>query len=194
MNLYATDLQIYIGLQYLEKMASEENRFLLVLKRKDQLEEICMGTKFSPDVKDLTNTISTFGTAVTQSSPTTLQLKTSREYQANIPVPPTLTIDKITTTLKTILQIPTQDVTLGIFGCQIFTDGKILILDKVSIKLLLFSKDGEYTETVIIFKDEPNDICYIKGNLIAVLFHAVHKLFLIDLLTKRITKTIQLVD
>ncbi|CAC5413852.1 unnamed protein product [Mytilus coruscus] len=71
---------------------------------------------------------------------------------------------------------------------------RILILDSASKHLHLFSKDGEYAENVIRFEDEPNDICYIKDNLIAVTIVRKHIILLIDLLTKNITKTIKVED
>ncbi|VDH93907.1 Hypothetical predicted protein [Mytilus galloprovincialis] len=194
MTLYATDLQIYVGLQYLEKLASEEVGYLLNFQRKGQPEEIRSGTKLSPDLKTFVNKIKTFGTAVIQSSPLSLELKTSDECQANISFPQFLTIDQITPTLKKRLTIPEQNITPKIFGCQILPNDNILILDKANKKLVLFSRDGENGETVFIFEDDPNDLCYIKGNLIAVSFHALFQIFLIDLSTKMITKTIEVDD
>ncbi|XP_052073366.1 uncharacterized protein LOC127711378 [Mytilus californianus] len=193
MTLYAADLQIYLGLQYLEKLASEEVEFLLNFQRKGQLEEIRLGTKLSADLKDFANTIKTFGTAITHSSPSTFELKTSGECQANISFPQTLTIDEITPTLTKILIIPKQNNTPRILGCQILPNGNILVLDKANKQLLLFSRYEIYSETVLIFEGDPNDICYIKGNLIAVTFHRLNQISLLDISTKRITKTI-LVD
>ncbi|CAG2235045.1 unnamed protein product [Mytilus edulis] len=50
-TLYAADLQIYVGLQYLEKLASEEVGYLTELQRKGQLDEIRLESKFSSDLK-----------------------------------------------------------------------------------------------------------------------------------------------
>ncbi|CAG2235046.1 TRIM56 [Mytilus edulis] len=191
MTKYATDLQIYVGLQYFEKSSSKEIVYLNKLQNKGQLDEICLESKISSDLKCLTNNIETFGTAVTHSSPCTLQLNTSTEYQVHRSFPPVLTIDNINPKLKTTLEMPETNTTKEILGCQILPDGRILILDSISKTVHLFSKEGEYTESVIRFADQPNDICYIKGNLIAVTIVNKHKILLIDLITKNITKTIK---
>lgn len=174
-TLYAADLQIYVGLQYLEKLASEEVGYFTELQRKGQLDEIRLESKFSSDLKCLINNVKTFGNAEVHSSPCTLQLKTSGEYQVHLSVPPRLTIDGIKPRLKTTLKIPQK----YIEGCQILPDGRILILDSVSKSLILFSQDGEYSETLIVFEDEPSDICYIKDNLIAVTSFDKHNILLL---------------
>ncbi|CAC5413867.1 unnamed protein product [Mytilus coruscus] len=180
MAMYATDLQMYVGMQYLEKSASKEVGYLNKLQRKD--------------LKCLTNNIKSFGTAVAHSSPCTLQFNTSGEYQVHLSVPPLLTIDNINPKLKTTLKIPITFDQIYIYGCQVLPDGRNLILDITSKSLLLFSKDGEFTENLLKFEDEPNDICYIKGNLIAVTIHQTNKILLIDIVNKNITKTIKVAD
>ncbi|CAC5413866.1 unnamed protein product [Mytilus coruscus] len=191
LTMYATDLQIFIGLQYLEKSASEEVEVLHDLQKKGQLDEIRLETKFSSDLKCLTDNISTFGTAVAHSSPCTLQLKTSGKYQVHLSVPPKLTIDNIKLNLTTTLKIPNTFKKKEIIGCQILPDGRILILDRISTSLLLFSKNGKYLEKVMVVGSPPSDICYIKHNLIAVTIQHRETILLIDFLKKQITNTIK---
>ncbi|VDI59230.1 Hypothetical predicted protein [Mytilus galloprovincialis] len=191
MIMYATDLQIYEGLQYLENSISSEVEYLYDMKRKGHLDAIRIETKLSDDLKCLTNNIRTFGTTMFQSSPCNLQLKSSVDCQVRLSVPPLLTIDSINPKLKTTLKIPKSFQQLEIYGCQVLPDGRHLVLEAVSKSVILFSKDGEYTEHVAIFNDEPNDICYIKGNLIAVTILQKRKILLIDLIMKKITKTFQ---
>ncbi|XP_076108066.1 uncharacterized protein LOC143076234 [Mytilus galloprovincialis] len=190
MTKHATDLQIYVDLQYLEKSTTEEDRYLIDLQRNGQLDDIGLETKLSSDLKCLTNNIRTFGNAIAHSSPCSLQLKTSSEPQVHLLVSSIVTIDSINPTLKTTLKIPKRFKRFKVYGCQILPDGKHLLLDTVSKSLLLFSKEGEYIEKVISFKDEPNDLCYIKDSLIAVTFLTVPNLLLIDLIQKDITKSI----
>lgn len=194
MTMYATDLQMYVGMQYLEKSVSKEVGYLNKLQRKGQLDEIRLESKLSSDLKCLTNNIKSFGTAVAHSSPCTLQFNTSGEYQVHLSVPPLLTIDNINPKLKTTLKIPIRFDKINIYGCQVLPDGRNVILDVTSKSLLLFSKDGEFTENLQKFEDEPNDICYIKGNLIAVTIHQKNKILLIDIVNKNITKTIKVAD
>ncbi|XP_071177616.1 protein lin-41-like [Mytilus edulis] len=191
MTMYATDLQIYVGLQYLEKSTLEEVGYLNELQGKGQLEEIRFESKLSSDLKCLTSNIRKFGTAVVHSSPCTLQLKSSGEYQVNLSVSHLLTIDSINPKLKTTLRVPKLFKDMKIFSCLVLSDCRNLLLDTVSKSLLLFSKEGEYIEKVISFNDKPNDFCYIKGNLIAVTFFRDRKLLLVDLLQKQIRKTIR---
>lgn len=60
--------------------------------------------------------------------------------------------------------------------------------------MLLFSKDGDYIKDVICLEGEPSDICYIKGNLIAVTLHFEQTILLIDISQQNITKTINVTD
>lgn len=94
---------------------------------------------------------------------------------------PIVTIDNIKPKLKTTLEMPETNIRKEILGCQILPNGRIIILDSISKTVHLFSKEGDYTESVIRFADQPNDICYIKGNLIAVTNFSKHKILLIDL-------------
>ncbi|XP_052073832.1 uncharacterized protein LOC127711760 [Mytilus californianus] len=194
MTMYATDLQMYVGLQYLEKSSSEEVGFLNELQENDQLNELCFGIEFSSDLKCLTNSIRTFGTVVIHSSPGTLKLKSSSEYQVHLLVPPMLTIDSIKPKLKTTFKIPNIFRDIEIYGCQVLHDSRILILDKISRCMLLFSKDGKYTESVMHFDDTPTDVCFIKDFLIAVTITKQNKILLIDLSQKSNTKTITVPD
>lgn len=68
---------------------------------------------------------------------------------------------------------------------------EFLILERVTKSLLLFSKHGEYKETLIVFEGHPSDMCYIKHNLIAVTIQDDNTILLIDFSKKRITNTIE---
>ncbi|CAC5413850.1 unnamed protein product [Mytilus coruscus] len=192
--MYATDLQIYEGLQYLENSISTEVGYLYDMKRKGHLDDIRIETKLSDDLKCLTNNIRTFGTTMSHSSPCNLLLKSFVNCQVRLSIPPLLTIDSINPKLETTLKIPKSFQQLEIYGCQVLPDGRHLVLEAVSKSLIMFSKNGEYTEHVILFEDEPNDICYIRGNLIAVTILQKRKILLIGLITKSITKTFQVTD
>ncbi|XP_052073237.1 uncharacterized protein LOC127711282 isoform X3 [Mytilus californianus] len=194
MKMYATDLKTYVGLQYLEKYISPEVEYLHDLQSKGQLDDIRIESKLSFDLKCLTNNIRTFGTAITHASACTLKLKTSSADQVHQSVSPLLTIDNINPNLKTTLKIPKIVRKLEIHGCQVLPDGRKLILDFASKSLLLFSKDGRFTETVTSFYGQPSDVCFIKGNLIAVTIFNLHKILLIDIEKKIITRTIEVED
>ncbi|XP_076106113.1 uncharacterized protein LOC143074639 [Mytilus galloprovincialis] len=191
MTKYATDLQIYVGLQYLEKSTSDEIGYLNELQRKGLFDEIRLESKLSFDFKCLTDNIRTFGTVVTNSSPCTLQLQTSSEYQVHLSVSPLQTIDSIKPKLKTTLKIPKTLKNLEIYGCQVLPDGRSLIIDGVSKSLLLFPKDGIFTGNEIRFDKRPSDICYIQGNIIAVTNFQQWEILLIDLIEKSKIKSIK---
>ncbi|CAC5413853.1 unnamed protein product [Mytilus coruscus] len=194
MTMYATDFQIYVGLQFLEKSISTEVRYLHDLQRKGQLDDIRIESKLPSHLKCLTNIIRTFGTAVSHSPPCPLKLKTSGEYQVHLSAPTLLTIESIQPKLKTTFKIPISSKDIEIYGSQVLPDGRILILDAASKRLLLFSKDGDYIKNVICLEGEPSGICYIKGNLIAVTIHFEQTIFFIDISQDNITKTIKVTD
>ncbi|VDI59229.1 Hypothetical predicted protein [Mytilus galloprovincialis] len=193
-TMYATDLQIYVCLQFLEKSISTEVIYLQDLQRNGQLDDIRIESKLPSHLKSLTNIIRTFGTAVQHLPPCPLKLKTSGEYQVHLSPPTFLTIDSIQPKLKTTFKIPISFKDIEIYGCQVLPDGRILILDAASKRLLLFSKDGDYIKDVICLEGEPSDICYIKGNLIAVTIHFEQTILLIDISQQNITKTIKVTD
>ncbi|CAC5417660.1 unnamed protein product [Mytilus coruscus] len=182
---FATDLQTYNGLRQMAKITDEEFSKVDNLKSKDEFKDMNMKLKIVEALRSFEKNIDSFGKILIETVPSSLQLKSLKGPQINLLLP---IKSKLINTLK-ISDVVGQ---CKIHGCLILPQENFLFVDRRNKRILLFSQDGTFKRTVIIFVDGPSDVCYIKDDIVAITCPEAGLIHLVDTEKKRIENTINI--
>ncbi|XP_052103641.1 uncharacterized protein LOC127737148 [Mytilus californianus] len=192
MTLYATKLQMYIGLREIEKTTSEEAKYIEDVESGGHLKENNLEIKISSSLQSILQDVKSFGDINIRTSYSTVQIKAGRKDQAQHLVPAFLGIENIEPSLIKSVTMPKGVCPVAMNACRILPDGKILILDGRQQRLLLFSTDGIFMRIVVTFKSSPYDLCIVKKNSVAISFGTLNQSALIGIKKNKIIQTIEL--
>ncbi|CAC5356941.1 unnamed protein product [Mytilus coruscus] len=196
MNKCATELQIYIGLREIENNTTPESKYLEELDSGSQLNDSNMEITVSSALQSILQEVNSFGNISIKPAPNNFKVKTVGIYQAQQLVPKVHEMDHIKPFLMNSLSVPNRYI-LNIPACQIFHDIKnkkctLLLLDQNMKRMMQFSSEGVFIKHVMTFTDEPHNLCYVEGDIVAVTFRGVEKVKLVNVEKNKIKKDIQL--
>jgi outer membrane protein assembly factor BamB len=186
---YATDLQTFIGVNKMTIVVDGE-----VKKQKGAFNYDLFELKldFSSKLESFVKDVSKFGVVSVTKKYCSTSLVKEAESQAHIPqesklgVTPQLT-RKTTVNFQTEVNGP-----VGIRGCDILPDGKLVFTERVVNRLLMFSNNGNYEKDIIRCSGIPYDVSYTGENIVAVTIWDKHEVVFVNVITNSIINTIDI--
>ncbi|VDI69478.1 Hypothetical predicted protein [Mytilus galloprovincialis] len=192
MTLFATELQIYIGLREIEKTTSETAKYIEDLESGNNFIEKSLELNISSALQSFLQNVKSFGDIAINTTSSTLRKKAGRKDQAQYLISKVAGIEEIKPSLLTKLTIPNDMRTLNISTCSILPNGNFIILDYNKRQLLLFSKDGIFIRIVVTSTKDPFDVCFVINNKVAVTLGPANQTTLVDIENDEIIQTIKL--
>ncbi|CAC5355939.1 SPTB [Mytilus coruscus] len=189
MTQYATELQMFVGLEEFEKATSEVEIYVDDLKSGGHLNENTLEIKVASHLQSISEVVKSFGEINITTSSCSVQLKTGRNDQAQDVVPG---IEQIQPSLVRTL---TDEIgPINICACCILPDSNFLILEYPQKQLLLFSHDGIFIKTVVTFNEFTGDLCLVRNDTVAVTFESNvnNQTAIVNMEKNEITKTIEI--
>ncbi|XP_052085866.1 uncharacterized protein LOC127723334 [Mytilus californianus] len=179
MTKYATELQTYVGLNEIEKITSQEENYIEDLKRGSDLNERNLHVVTSTALASILHDVKLFGEITVDTRPCNVHANAGRKDQAQylVPVP---TIEQINPSFSNTVKVP-KGRTLRIVDCCILPDCNCLTLDAVRKCLLMFRNDGTFIRSILSFKEEPDRVCFVKDDTVAVSFYTACEVALVDI-------------
>ncbi|CAC5391084.1 unnamed protein product [Mytilus coruscus] len=181
MTLYATELQMYIGLIEIEKVTSQAMKYIDDLEREDHFSERKLEVKISSGLQSILQDVKSFGDININTTPSTLHMKAGRKDQAQHLVKNIPGIEQVKPSLLRTVTFPKDIKSSYIWACVALPDGKFVILDISKYQLLLFSNDGIFIRKVISFSASSVDACFVRNYTVAVTLGTQHQTALVDL-------------
>jgi DNA-binding beta-propeller fold protein YncE len=81
---------------------------------------------------------------------------------------------------------------VGIAGCDILPDGKLLFVEQENKRLLMFSNNGNYEKEIVQFSGLPYEVSYTGENIVAVTIYDKHKVVFVNVFTNTIINTVDI--
>ncbi|XP_063426991.1 uncharacterized protein LOC134710551 [Mytilus trossulus] len=194
MTQYATQLQIYVGLRKIEKTTSEAAKYIDDLESGDQLEENNLELEISSALKLILQDVKSFGDIHITVSSSTVQIKARRKDQAQALVHTIPVIEQIKPLFLKKVTMPDGVDHETDYACRILHDDNFVFLDRRHDQLLLFNKEGILIRKVMTFEGNPNDLCIVSNNTVAISFQTIKQSALVDIEKNKIIKIINLSD
>ena len=92
---------------------------------------------------------------------------------------------------KVTVNFPTKDKGgVGITGCDILPDGKLVFTDQEGKQLLMFSNNGNYENDIVRFSGEPFEVSYTGEKIVAVTIYDKRQIVFVNVITNTITNTV----
>jgi len=143
---YASDLQTFLGSKAIEEEVKKEEEYLMVLSEDGCLQQRNLRYTINTKIKDILSTIAKFGSVSIDTSPPSLVIKTMKAKQAQIMSviqhPSVKSINDIKLTLHTTFNIPKGIWGIGITGCTVCPNGKMIFVDQYNSRLVILNEDG----------------------------------------------------
>ncbi|XP_063405895.1 uncharacterized protein LOC134689856 [Mytilus trossulus] len=193
MTKYATELQTYVGLTEIEKITSKEANYIEDIKRGPDLIERNFHVTTSPTLASILRDVESFGDITVETRPCNVSANAGRKDQAQrlLPIP---TIDQIKPTFSNTLKVP-EGKQMRFLECCILPDGNILTFDLVNRGLLMFRNDGTFIGSIVSFKhvkEEPDSVCFVKDDTIAVSFYTACEVALVDIGRRKVDRNLKI--
>ena len=147
---------------------------------------------FSSKLESFVKDVSKFGVVSVTKKHCSTSLVKEAESQAHIPqesklgVTPQLT-RKTTVNFQTKVKGP-----VGIRGCDILPDGKLVFTERVVNRLLMFSNNGNYEKDIVRCSGIPYDVSYTGENIVAVTIWDKHEVGFVNVITNSIINTVDI--
>jgi len=143
---YASDLQTFLGSKAIEKEVKKEVEYLMVFSEDGQLQQLNLRCNIDAKIMDILSTMTTFGFVSIETSPPSVVIKAMKTEQAQIMSviqhPSVKSINDIKLSLHTTCYIPTRAGVIGITGCFVCQNGKMLFVDHINNRLVILNEDG----------------------------------------------------
>jgi hypothetical protein len=186
---YASDLQTFIGVNEMTSVVDGE-----VKKQKGALNYDLYELKldFSSELESFVKDVSKFGVVYATENHCSTSLVKESELQAQIPQDSKLGVTPQLTRKTTVnFQIQVKG-RVGIAGCDILPDGKLLFVEQENKRLLMFSNNGNYEKEIVQFSGLPYEVSYTGENIVAVTIYDKHKVVFVNVFTNTIINTVDI--
>ncbi|CAC5413294.1 unnamed protein product [Mytilus coruscus] len=183
---HASELQTFLAIKHFDKDISGNEKFVQSIIKSDATNQTNISCKFTKALAEITASIDKFGDINVSSNPCDLTIQKRKDRQAQIMVAlPTKNIDNLTLTLQKRI----NTVSSNVHGCSLLPNGKMILSSYDHEKIRVFkadgSKDFEINEIGL-----PFDVVYIGDDSIAVTFHKLRQINILDTKNKKPTKII----
>jgi DNA-binding beta-propeller fold protein YncE len=170
---YASDLQTFLGSKAIAEEVKKEEEYLMALSEDGCLQQLNLRYKINTKIKDILSTITTFGSVSIETSPPSVVIKAIQDKQAQIMSvtqhPSVKSINDIKLTLHTTFDISTRNHFIGITGCIVCPNGKMIFVDYNSKRrLVILNKDGTLDNEITCSQCHPFDVTCLDDTTVAV--------------------------
>jgi hypothetical protein len=169
---YASDLQTFLGSKAIAEEVTNEEEYLMALSEAGYLQQLNLRYNIDTKIKDILSTLTTFGYVSIKTSPPSVVIRTVKSKQAQIiPViqhPSVKSINDIKFTLHTTFNIPTREGIIGITGCIVCPNGKMIFLDYYNNRLVILNEDGTLDKEIPCSLSNPFDVACLDDTTVAV--------------------------
>jgi hypothetical protein len=185
---YASDLQTFIGVNEITSVVDGEVKKQKGAFNYDRFE---LKLDFLSELESFVKDVSKFGVVSVAKKHCSTSLVKEAELQAQIPqesklgVTPQLT-RKTTVNFQTKVQRR-----VGIAGCDILPDGKLLFVEKEGKRLLMFSNNGNYEKDIVRFSGNPYEVSYTGENIVAVAIYDKREVVFVNVITNTFINTVE---
>jgi DNA-binding beta-propeller fold protein YncE len=186
---YASDLQTFIGVNEMTSVLDGK-----VKKQKGAFNYDLFELKldFSSELESFVKDVSKFGVVYAAENHCSTSLVKESELQAQIPQDSKLGVTPQLTRKTTVnFQIQVKG-RVGIAGCDILPDGKLLFVEQENKRLLMFSNNGNYEKEIVQFSGLPYEVSYTGENIVAVTIYDKHKVVFVNVFTNTIINTVDI--
>ena len=188
---YASDLQTFLGSKSIEVEVEKQEKFVESLSEDGSLKHLNIKCSIDNKILDLRSTITTFASVAIEPGPQTVALKTEKCKQAQImsvvEPPSLLSINDIKLTLYSNINIK-KEISNTSTGCVICSNGKMVLADRSSKKLVILNNDGTLDKEITCSQYQPHDVTLIDDSTVAVSTSSDVRIINID--TKRTERVI----
>ena len=188
---YASDLQTFLGSKSIEVEVEKQERFVESLSEDGSLKQLNIKCSIDNKILDLMSTLTTFASVAIETGPQTAALKTEKSKQAQImsvvEPPSLLSINDIKLTLYSNINIK-KEISNTSTGCVICPNGKMVLADRNSKKLVILNNDGTLDKKITCSPYDPHDVTLIDDSTVAV--STSNDIRIINIDTKRTERVI----
>jgi hypothetical protein len=188
---YASDLQTFLGSKSIEVEVEKQEKFVESLSEDGSLKQLNIKCSIDNKILDLMSTLTTFASVAIETGPQTAALKTEKSKQAQImsvvEPPSLLSINDIKLTLYSNINIK-KEISNTSTGCVICSNGKMVLADRNSKKLVILNNDGTLDKQITCSPYDPHDVTLIDDSTVAV--STSNDIRIINIDTKRTERVI----
>ncbi|CAG2214005.1 unnamed protein product [Mytilus edulis] len=189
---HATDLQVFLSMKKIEDDVYSKNKFIQSLEEDKIFTKTSLSYKINTSIQNIMSDIRSFGDVriETKSCDIVITRKKAKQAQMMVPTVQSRPIENITFTKQNTINAQGN----SIYGCCMFTDGRMAFTDYYDSKVIVFNMKG-LKDFEVKMPFYPFDLVFIsEDNTLAVTSgHSRKKcITIIDLEKKQIKKTISL--
>ena len=190
MTKFATNFQIFMGLQDIEKKTSETGKLIESLQKDCRYSETNLVLHISPVLESFTRDVTSIGKIVSRPNAESLNLHIERSDGAQCTIPLTNTLDKAMIKLVHKMHINKGEINSKLTGCTILPNGLCVLADFNNNRLLLYSGATGKENGVVKLSSSPYDVTFIKDDIVAVsVYDKKDKIILVDIIRKKEIKS-----
>jgi hypothetical protein len=168
---YASDLQTFLGSKSIEVEVEKQERLMESLSEDGSLKQLNIKCSIDNKILDLVSTITIFGSVAMETGSQTAVLETEKSKHAQImsvvESPSLHSINDINLTLYSNINIP-KELSNTITGCVICPNGKMVLADHSSKKLVILNNDGTLYKQITCSPYHPHNVTLIDDSTVAV--------------------------
>jgi outer membrane protein assembly factor BamB len=170
---YASDLQTFLGSKAIEEEVKKEEKYIMALSEDGCLQQLSLKCSIDNKIKDIMSTMTSFGSVSIETSPPSVVIKTMKSKQAQIisviQPPSVKSINDFKFTLHNTFDIPKGKNKIGITGCIVCPNGKMILVDFHSNhRLVILNDDGTLDKKIPCSLAFPCDVTYLDDRTVAV--------------------------
>ena len=163
---YASDLHTFLGSKAIAEDVNKEEKYLMPLSEDGCLQQLSLGYRI------ILSTIKTFGSVSIETSPPSVAIKTTKAKQAHIMSviqPPSVkSINDIKLTLHITFNIPKGIWSIGITGCIVCLNGRMIFVDMLKSRLIILNDDSTLNNEIPCSLGNPFDVTCLNDTTVAV--------------------------
>jgi hypothetical protein len=169
---YGSDLQTFIVSKAIEEDVKKEEENLMTLSEDGGLQQLNIRYNINTKIKDILSTITTFGSVSIETGPPSVAIKTTKAKQAHIMSviqPPSVkSINDIKLTLHITFNIPKGIWSIGITGCIVCLNGRMIFVDMLKSRLIILNDDNTLNNEIPCSLGNPFDVTCLNDTTVAV--------------------------
>ena len=170
---YASDLQTFLGSKAIEEEVKKEEKYIMALSEDGCLQQLNLKCSINEKINDTMSTMSSFGSVSIETSSPSVLIKTMKAKQAQIMSviqPPSVkSINDIKFTLHNTFDIPKGKTKIGITGCIVCPNGKLILVDSFyNRRLVILNDDGTLDKVIPGSERYPFGVTYLDDRTVAV--------------------------
>ena len=184
---YASGLQTFIRVNEMTSVVDGE-----VKKHNGAFDyDLCeLKFDFSSELESFVKNVSKFGVVSVTRKHCSTSLVKEAELQAHIPQESKLGVTP-QLTKKTTVNFQTKvNGGVGITGCDILPNGKLVFVEQTGKRLLMFSNNGNYEKKIVQFSGTPLEVSYTGENIVAVTIYKKHEVVFVNVIANTIINTV----